>query len=42
MRVARKREPMTERIVTFYNSMADYYHLIFEDWEQSIGRQAEV
>lgn len=33
---------MTERIVTFYDSMADHYHLIFEDWEQSIGRQAEV
>ena len=23
----------------FYDSMADYYHLIFEDWDASMRRQ---
>ena len=26
----------------FYDRMADYYHLIFEDWERAIERQGEV
>jgi glycine/sarcosine N-methyltransferase len=26
----------------FYNDLADFYHLIFDDWNQSIERQAEV
>jgi glycine/sarcosine N-methyltransferase len=34
--------PMIDPIKTFYDSMADYYHLIFEDWDQSIHRQARI
>jgi glycine/sarcosine N-methyltransferase len=26
----------------FYDSLADHYHLIFEDWDQSIARQAFI
>jgi 2-polyprenyl-3-methyl-5-hydroxy-6-metoxy-1,4-benzoquinol methylase len=26
----------------FYETLADYYHLIFEDWDKSIERQARV
>jgi glycine/sarcosine N-methyltransferase len=33
---------MTHQILDFYESLADYYHLIFEDWDQSIRRQAKV
>ena len=27
---------MSEPVIGFYNSLAPYYHLIFEDWEDSI------
>jgi 2-polyprenyl-3-methyl-5-hydroxy-6-metoxy-1,4-benzoquinol methylase len=33
---------MSEQILDFYESLADYYHLIFEDWDRSIERQARV
>jgi SAM-dependent methyltransferase len=33
---------MADRVVSFYDSMADYYHLIFEDWDRSIHRQARI
>ena len=33
---------MTERVKTFYDELASNYHLIFEDWEVSIKRQAAV
>jgi len=33
---------MTERIHSFYEALADDYHLIFEDWECAIERQAKV
>jgi SAM-dependent methyltransferase len=33
---------MTERIHSFYDALADDYHLIFEDWERSTERQAKV
>lgn len=33
---------MTHETLGFYESLADYYHLIFEDWERSIHRQAKV
>jgi hypothetical protein len=26
----------------FYDELADDYHLIFDDWDRSIGRQAAV
>src|SRR5712671_7650069 len=26
----------------FYNELSDVYHLIYPDWEQSMGRQASV
>lgn len=31
---------MAEGIKSFYNQLASNYHLIFEDWEASIRRQA--
>ena len=33
---------MTEQVLSFYESLADHYHLIFEDWDRSIERQAKV
>ncbi len=33
---------MTERVKSFYDELASNYHLIFEDWEASIKRQAAV
>lgn len=33
---------MKEKIVTFYSQLAEHYHLIFEDWDQSIDRQAGI
>ena len=33
---------MTATNLDFYESLAEHYHLIFEDWDRSIQRQAEV
>lgn len=33
---------MPETVLNFYSSLADYYHLIFEDWDASITRQASI
>jgi len=33
---------MAEKIHDFYESLADYYHLIFEDWDRAIERQAMI
>jgi glycine/sarcosine N-methyltransferase len=33
---------MTHEIRDFYESLADFYHLIYEDWDRSIHRQAEI
>ncbi len=33
---------MSEDVSTFYDELADYYHLIFEDWDHSIVRQATI
>jgi SAM-dependent methyltransferase len=33
---------VTETVKTFYDELASNYHLIFEDWEASIKRQAAV
>ncbi|HEY2466215.1 MAG TPA: class I SAM-dependent methyltransferase [Terracidiphilus sp.] len=33
---------MEEKVLSFYSSLADYYHLIFEDWDASIARQASI
>lgn len=33
---------MDENFASFYNDLADNYHLIFEDWDRSIERQAGV
>ncbi|MGD0938677.1 MAG: class I SAM-dependent methyltransferase [Terracidiphilus sp.] len=33
---------MTEGIQGFYEGLADHYHLIFEDWQSAIDRQATV
>jgi SAM-dependent methyltransferase len=35
-------KPMTRAVLDFYESLADYYHLIYEDWDLSIHRQAKV
>jgi len=33
---------MNAQVNGFYEALADYYHLIFEDWDSSIKRQAGV
>lgn len=33
---------MSEKVLSFYEGLADYYHLIFEDWDRSIQRQAKI
>jgi len=33
---------MKDAVLGFYDPLADYYHLIFEDWDASIERQARV
>lgn len=33
---------MTEPVLSFYDALADHYHLIFEDWDASIARQARI
>ena len=33
---------MTEKIQSFYDALAENYHLIFEDWERTIERQAKI
>ena len=33
---------MADKTLTFYEELADYYHLIFEDWDRSIQRQAKT
>jgi glycine/sarcosine N-methyltransferase len=33
---------MAHQVLDFYESLTDYYHLIFEDWDRSIQWQAKV
>src|ERR1035441_9637265 len=33
---------MAGKVLDFYEELADFYHLIFEDWENSIARQAKI
>ncbi|WP_446743463.1 class I SAM-dependent methyltransferase [Silvibacterium acidisoli] len=33
---------MTGHVEDFYSDLAEHYHLIFEDWERSIERQADI
>ena len=33
---------MTEKVLGFYEELADRYHLIFEDWDSAIERQAKI
>lgn len=33
---------MTNKVLSFYQSLANYYHLIFDDWNKTIARQAEI
>jgi len=33
---------MANQVFDFYEALADYYHLIFEDWDRSIRQQAGV
>jgi glycine/sarcosine N-methyltransferase len=33
---------MSETTLDFYEELADFYHLIFEDWERAIDRQSRV
>jgi glycine/sarcosine N-methyltransferase len=33
---------MPEKILSFYEPLADHYHLIFDDWDQAIERQAGI
>ena len=33
---------MSQNVLAFYDQLASFYHLIFEDWDQSITRQAQA
>ena len=33
---------MPESVLGFYEELADYYHLIFDDWDSAIERQARI
>lgn len=33
---------MREQVLRFYESLAEHYHLIFEDWNEAIERQARI
>jgi glycine/sarcosine N-methyltransferase len=33
---------MAESVLSFYESLADHYHLIFDDWDKAIERQARI
>jgi glycine/sarcosine N-methyltransferase len=33
---------MSNKIQSFYDALADHYHLLFEDWDRSIQRQART
>jgi 2-polyprenyl-3-methyl-5-hydroxy-6-metoxy-1,4-benzoquinol methylase len=33
---------MAEKILEFYEALADHYHLIFDDWDRAIERQAKI
>lgn len=33
---------MPDKVLSFYDGLADDYHLIFEDWDRSIRRQARI
>ena len=33
---------MSEKVLSFYESLADHYHLIFDDWNRAIEHQAEI
>ena len=33
---------MAEKVLSFYEPLADHFHLIFDDWDKSIERQAGV
>ena len=33
---------MPDTVLNFYDALADHYHLIFEDWNRSIERQASI
>jgi len=33
---------MTKKVLSFYEELADRYHLIFEDWNSAIERQARI
>lgn len=41
IREKRKREPPLT-IKSFYDDLAEYYHLMFQDWDRSIVRQAPI
>jgi glycine/sarcosine N-methyltransferase len=33
---------MPDSVLSFYQSLADHYHLIFDDWDESIQRQSRI
>jgi glycine/sarcosine N-methyltransferase len=33
---------MADKVLSFYDALAGYYHLIFEDWDRAIQRQASI
>jgi len=41
-RLTRKDKLMTDSVTAFYNAFAPEYTAIFQDWQRSVGRQADV
>src|SRR5271167_2215466 len=33
---------MMDQLRSFYDALADHYHLIFEDWDRSMDRQGQI
>ena len=33
---------MADQVLDFYEALADHYHLIFDNWDEAIARQAKV
>ena len=33
---------MSEQILSFYDPLAEHYHLIFDDWDKAIDRQGQI
>lgn len=39
---AAREAPLTNSVTSFYDGLADEYHLLFADWDASVRRQGEI